>query len=98
MIPREIDELMWTIAEGTDHSAIEAFGDRYPNLREELLRRIRTVNALKSGNKSLKSAKVPTKTTTPRFSTKSNNVPPTRAKMSSFWVAVIRPWIGHWTS
>ncbi len=60
MIPREIDELMWTIAEGTDHSAIEAFGDRYPNLREELLRRIRTVNALKSGNKSLKSAKVPT--------------------------------------
>ena len=60
MIPREIDDLMWTIAEGTDPSAIEAFGDRYPNLREELLKRIRTVNALKSGNRLPKSTPVPT--------------------------------------
>jgi hypothetical protein len=60
MIPREIDDLMWTIAEGTDSSAIEAFGDRYPNLREELLKRIRTVNALKSGSRLPKSAPVPT--------------------------------------
>lgn len=60
MIPREIDDLMWTIAEGTDHSAIEEFGDRYPNLREELLKRIRTVNALKAGNRLPRTTSVPT--------------------------------------
>jgi hypothetical protein len=60
MIPKEIDDLMWAIAEGTDQSAIEAFGDRYPNLREELLKRIRTVKALKSGNRLPKTTPVPT--------------------------------------
>ncbi|MBS1702161.1 MAG: hypothetical protein JST12_10910 [Armatimonadetes bacterium] len=60
MIPREIDELMWTIAEGGNSEAISEFGDRYPNLREELLKRIRTVNALKSGGRSVPSGKVPT--------------------------------------
>ncbi len=60
MIPREIDDLMWTIAEGTDQSAIEEFGDRYPNLREELLKRIRTIKALKSGSRGPKVSSVPT--------------------------------------
>lgn len=60
MIPREVDDLMWAIAEGTDSDAIEAFGDRYPALREELLKRIRTVNALKAGNRPIKAVSVPT--------------------------------------
>ena len=60
MIPKEIDELMWTIADGTDQSAIEEFGDRYPALREELLKRIRTIKALKSGNRLPRSVPVPT--------------------------------------
>ena len=60
MIPREIDELMWTIAEGNDSSAIEEFGNRYPNLREEMLKRMRTINALKSGNRLPRSTQVPT--------------------------------------
>jgi hypothetical protein len=51
---------MWTIAEGTDPAAIEEFGDRYPGLREELLKRIRTIKALKSGNRIVKTSNVPT--------------------------------------
>lgn len=59
MIPKEIDDLMWTIAEGTNQQAIEEFGDRYPNLREELLKRIKTINALKAGGRTAKVANVP---------------------------------------
>ena len=59
MIPKEIDELMWTIADGTDQAAIEEFGDRYPALREELLKRIRTIKALKSGNRLPRTVPVP---------------------------------------
>ncbi len=60
MIPKEIDDLMWAIAEGTDQAAIEEFGDRYPNLREELLKRIRTIKALKSGSRLPRSITTPT--------------------------------------
>lgn len=60
MIPKEIDELMWTIAEGNDPGAIEEFGNRYPNLREEMLKRMKTITALKSGNRLPRSTPVPT--------------------------------------
>lgn len=60
MIPREIDELMWKIAEGNDPSAIEEFGNRYPNLREEMLKRMRTIKALKAGNRVPRTTTVPT--------------------------------------
>jgi len=64
MIPREIDELMWTVAEGGDPHAISEFGDRYPNMREELLKRLKTVQALKAGKRSVKAGAVPTFRTT----------------------------------
>lgn len=52
MIPKEIDELMWAVAEGNDSAAISEFGDRHPAFREELLKRIRTIQALKAGGRS----------------------------------------------
>lgn len=59
MIPNEIDELMWTIAEGGDGHAVTEFGERYPALREELLKRIRTVQALKAAGRPVSSGKIP---------------------------------------
>lgn len=59
MIPTEIDELMWTIAESGDQQAIDEFGNRYPNLREELLKRMKTVNALKAAGKSVTPSRIP---------------------------------------
>ncbi len=60
MIPNEIDELMWTIAESGDGHAVTEFGERYPALREELLKRIRTVQALKAAGRSMTPGKIPT--------------------------------------
>lgn len=60
MIPKEIDELMWTIAEAGDPHAISEFGERYPNMREELLKRMKTVQALKAGSRTIKAKAVPT--------------------------------------
>ena len=59
MIPTEIDELMWTIAEGNDPHAVAEFGERYPNLREELLKRMKTVQAFKAAGSNVKTKKIP---------------------------------------
>ena len=46
-IPREIDELMWEVAEHNDQAMIDDFGSRYPDYRVELGKRIRIVNDFK---------------------------------------------------
>lgn len=52
MIPKEIDELMWLVAESTDPTAIEDFQNRYPTYQGELIKRIRAVRALKEAGKA----------------------------------------------
>lgn len=51
-IPPEIDELMWGIAENDTPEAVYAFETRYPKYQGELLRRIKTVKALKEQGKA----------------------------------------------
>lgn len=46
-IPEELDRLMWLVAEEQDSRAIEEFGDRYPNLRAELAKRLEMVRGLR---------------------------------------------------
>ncbi len=47
-IPHALDEMMWLIAEQRDAASIEAFTNRYPDLRGELLRRVNMVYDLRS--------------------------------------------------
>lgn len=47
-IPDSIDELMWLVAEQNDASASESFTRRYPEFRDELMRRTRVVRDLKA--------------------------------------------------
>lgn len=54
MIPKELDELMWLVAESGDPAAIEDFQERHPVYQGELLKRIRTVRALKDAGRTLK--------------------------------------------
>ena len=83
MIPREIDELMWTIAESNDPAAVEDFGNRYPNLREEMLKRMRTIRALKSGSRLPRSTSVPT------FQNTQTRPPNWRWTAGSFAIAIL---------
>jgi hypothetical protein len=46
-IPAALDEMMWLIADQRDAASIEAFTNRYPDLRHELLRRVNMMYALK---------------------------------------------------
>ena len=46
-LPPEIDELMWTIAESDDLEAIDEFGDRYPEFRGEMGKRLQMVRGLR---------------------------------------------------
>lgn len=46
-IPPEIDSLMWAIAEKPDDDAIAEFGQRFPDYRQELGKRLSMVRALK---------------------------------------------------
>jgi hypothetical protein len=54
MIPKELDELMWLVAESSDPAAIEDFQERHPIYQGELLKRIRTVRALKDAGRAPK--------------------------------------------
>lgn len=62
-IPPEIDQLMWTVAEGDSQSARDEFVRRYPIYRDELLRRHATITGLRTGNPT---TKIPQKSI-PRF-------------------------------
>ena len=46
-IPREMDELMWSVAEADDADATAEFGERYPDLRIEMTKRLKMVRDLK---------------------------------------------------
>ena len=46
-IPREMDELMWSVAEADDPQATAEFGERYPDLRVEMTKRVKMVRGLK---------------------------------------------------
>ena len=58
-IPPEIDELMWAIAENDTADAVYDFEHRFPKYQQELMRRIKTVQALKSQGKTLPSREIP---------------------------------------
>jgi len=80
MIPPAVDELMWLLAEQREPSAVESFLVRYPDLRPELLRRMRLVQEMKG----LK-AEIPVPSSLPAFQPTASA--PQRA--SRWWVAPV---------
>lgn len=58
-IPPEIDELMWAIAENDTVDAVYDFEHRFPKYQQELMRRIKTVSALKAQGKTVPSREIP---------------------------------------
>ncbi|MEZ5162584.1 MAG: hypothetical protein R2688_02320 [Fimbriimonadaceae bacterium] len=55
-IPPEIDSLMWQLAESEDVAALDQFGQKYPDYKVEMTRRLKMVRGLK-GAKPEKAAK-----------------------------------------
>jgi hypothetical protein len=53
-IPTEVDELMWGIAESGDINAVEQFHSRHPQFSDELLRRVRSMDALRKAGQEPK--------------------------------------------
>jgi outer membrane biosynthesis protein TonB len=51
-IPQEIDELMWTIAESGDDTAVVQFCERHPSYRSEMIRRVQSMTALVNAGKT----------------------------------------------
>ncbi|MCH8979010.1 MAG: hypothetical protein IH945_07175, partial [Armatimonadetes bacterium] len=47
-LPREIDELMWDVAERDDNDTLDQFVERYPEFRSELAKRLQMVRGLRS--------------------------------------------------
>lgn len=61
-IPADVDELMWTIAESNNSQSVREFGVRFPELRSELVSRIRIISEFKGAKNSVgKSAPAPFK-------------------------------------
>ncbi len=58
-IPPDIDELMWAIAENDTPDAVYDFEHRFPKYQQELMRRIKTVQALKAQGKTVPSREIP---------------------------------------
>lgn len=58
-IPTEIDELMWAIAENDTPDAVYDFEHRFPKYQQELMRRIKTVQALRAQGKTVPSREIP---------------------------------------
>ena len=46
-LPREIDELMWDVAERDDNETLDQFVERYPEFRSELAKRLQMVRGLR---------------------------------------------------
>lgn len=72
-LPRELDELMWILADRNDAQAIESFGNRYPEQRAELAyrlnlaRKLRTQRPAADANMPLFSPRVPVRARRPRW-------------------------------
>jgi hypothetical protein len=49
--PEELERLMWSVAESEDPNAINEFGDRFPHLRTELVKRMSMVRQLRGAAK-----------------------------------------------
>ncbi len=47
-LPPEVDRLMWAVAENPTPTALDEFGQRYPQYRSEMLRRMEMVKGLRS--------------------------------------------------
>ncbi len=47
-VPPEVDQLMWAVSENPDPGAIAEFGERYPQLRAELMHRVNMVRSLRN--------------------------------------------------
>jgi len=58
-IPREVDDLMWLVAENGDPSAVDSFIHRYPAYRADLLRRLEMVRKLKEARPNTSIAPIP---------------------------------------
>jgi len=58
-IPKDVEQLMWLIAESGDSNAAQEFERRFPDYRFELMRRMSTVKSLKA-SKPHDSISVPT--------------------------------------
>lgn len=58
-IPKDVEQLMWLIAESGDSNAAQEFERRFPDFRFELMRRMSTVKSLKASKPSQKSVPVP---------------------------------------
>jgi hypothetical protein len=58
-IAPEIDELMWTIAQQRDPQAIDEFGQRFPELRQELGKRLALTNSLKTASVATRPHSIP---------------------------------------
>ena len=46
-LPPDIERTIWTLAESNDHRAIDEFGIRYPDYKQDLVARIQMVRSLK---------------------------------------------------
>lgn len=81
-VPREIDELMWEVAEMDDLDTIDQFGARYPEFRNELVKRLHMVRSLRGSR--------PTNTA-PVFIPRQNvrNFGPSRLAMATVAVIVL---------
>lgn len=55
-VPPEIDQLMWSLAEESNQRAIDEFGERYPQHRGELMRRMAMVASLRGAQPGTKTA------------------------------------------
>ncbi len=58
-ISPEVDRLMWLVAEENSSKAISDFGDRFPDLRGELGRRLEMVRSLRGARNKARTVEVP---------------------------------------
>lgn len=84
-IPKDVEQLMWLIAESGDSNAAHEFEHRFPDYRFELMRRMSTV-------KSLRESKPHEKVSVPAFTMKSG--PASSAKPRAFMVGVFALGLG----
>lgn len=58
-VPPELDRTMWILAERNDPKAIEEFGNRFPDLRTELVKRLEMVRSLRGMSDGVRPDRIP---------------------------------------